>query len=589
MLMKTLSQKTAAETSAPTLSPLLEVAGLDVFLLDAVTGQHRQILNRIDLRILPEQIVGLTGSSGSGKSTLALAVAGLLPGASEISASRWSLFGRDAASSDWPATRLSARRLKARFGPVRPTSMFFISQDARSSLVPYRSVQWHLRRASEAAGKASSVTDDAALLGRLGFADPADFLPRFPRAMSSGECQRIQFAMACRLAPRLLVADEPFASVDPAIARRLNAELRAFTTNGRSLLLISHDLPALRATADRVAILHEGRVVEEGPSAEVLDESRNHHPHTADLLRSASNVPYPALSNVSSPDAAPQSNVVLCRATGISKSFAAASPPGGPPRPQVLSNRSLVLHRGRRVGLHGRSGIGKTTLARVLLGLLDADSGTIERFPEDPHPWLQDFNRKPGEQLSHGMRAIRRLIELLAPKAEDSGCERKAELWRRMQLAYQDTDLVFDPASTVGESLSQVIRAHRPELTSRDAWSIAGDLLTRFHLPLRLLLSPPRQLSGGERRRAAIARTLAALGFPRTPADRVTATTPSPHEDRILILDEPTVGIDVFLQATLAETLLQAQAELNLTYLVISHDRTFVQRFCNEVIEWDRP
>lgn len=587
--MKTLSRKTPARTSAPTASPLLEVAGLDVYLLDAVTGQHRQILNRIDLRILPEQIVGLTGSSGSGKSTLALAVAGLLPGASKLSASRWTLFGRDVASSSRPATRLSARRLKARFGRVLPTSMFFISQDARSSLVPYRSVQWHLRRASEAAGKASSVTEDLALLGRLGFSDPADFLPRFPRAMSSGECQRIQFAMACRLAPRLLVADEPFASVDPVLARRLTAELKAFTTNGRSLLLISHDIPALRATAHRVAILHDGRVVEVGPSDEVLDASRAHHAHTADLLRSSSNVPYPALSNVSGLDSAPESQVILCRATDVSKSFAPASAPGGPPRPQVLSNRSLILHRGRRVGLHGRNGIGKTTLARVLLGLLDADSGTVERFPEDPHPWMQDFDQKAGEQSPRGFRAFRRLAALLIPKAEDSRCERKADLWRRMQLAYQDTDLVFDPASTVGQSLSQVLRARRPELTTRDAWSVAGELLSRFHLPLRLLLSPPRQLSGGERRRAAIARTLAALGFPRTPADQVAATTPPPHEDRILILDEPTVGIDVFLQATLAETLLQAQAELNLTYLVISHDRTFVQRFCNEVIVWDRP
>lgn len=568
--------------------PSLEIAGLDVFLLDAVTGMRRQILHQIDLTISPGQIVGLTGPSGSGKSTLGLAAAGLLPGASLFSASQWTLLDRNLTPAPGPRTRISARSVMARLGRVPPTSLFFISQDARSSLVPYRSVEWHLRRAAQSAGKTADRAKDIELLDRLGFTNPADFLPRFPRAMSSGECQRIQFAMACRIAPQLLIADEPFASVDPARSSRLTQELKAFTENGRSLLLISHDLPMLASTADRVAVLSNGQIVEQGPSSGVLDPSRPHHPHTADLLRSAGGAPYAALSTTAASGAGPTSDGVLCRAAGISKSFAAVSDHKASSRSSVLKNRSIMLRRGRRVGLQGRSGIGKTTLARILLGLLDADAGQIERFPESPHPWNQNFNQGAGVPQRPG-RWLNPLIEALAPAPDASSCERKADLWRRMQLAYQDTDLVFDPAATIGESLAQVIRARRPQLCPSGAWGLADTLLSRFGLPSRLLRSPPRQLSGGERRRAAIARTLAALGYPQSHGGPPDPSDPAAQEDRILILDEPTVGIDVFLQATLAQTLIQAQSELNLSYLVISHDLTFVRRFCNEVIEWDAP
>ncbi|MCA9067608.1 MAG: hypothetical protein KDA84_01710, partial [Planctomycetaceae bacterium] len=149
------------------------------------------------------------------------------------------------------------------------------------------------------------------------------------------------------------------------------------------------------------------------------------------------------------------------------------------------------------------------------------------------------------------------------------------------QLVWQDTDLVFDPAAPVGESLREVYRAALPHLDKQTRWTLAGELLARFHLPERVLWSSPGQLSGGERRRVALARALAVFGYPHPDA------ISKPTLPRVMILDEPTVGVDVFLQAEIATILLEAQAQLQLTYLVISHDQRFVNRFCTACsIDW---
>ena len=122
----------------------------------------------------------------------------------------------------------------------------------------------------------------------------------------------------------------------------------------------------------------------------------------------------------------------------------------------------------------------------------------------------------------------------------------------------------------MGESLVQAYRSGGNDVSNSQAWHYAEDLFAELHLPSRLLLAPPRQLSGGERKRSAIARCLAVFGYPHQ--------TNSTGTDRLMIIDEPTVGIDVFLQAVVAAVLIAAQERLGLTYLIISHDEEFVTR-----------
>jgi peptide/nickel transport system ATP-binding protein len=209
---------------------------------------------------------------------------------------------------------------------------------------------------------------------------------------------------------------------------------------------------------------------------------------------------------------------------------------------------SFDLYPGERLGLLAPSGAGKSTLARAILGLVEPAMGSVERF---------------GAQTSNKNGPM-------------SNCEVRS-LWRRIQLVPQDTDMTFDPASLVGEALGQAWQVADPALSKAAAWQHSENLFAEVHLPARLLHAPPQLLSGGERRRAAVACRLAALGY--------LLPQPTTNLARVLIVDEPTVGLDEFMQAKLAAVLLQAAAALDLTYLVISHDWRFVERFCTRSTE----
>jgi ABC-type glutathione transport system ATPase component len=212
----------------------------------------------------------------------------------------------------------------------------------------------------------------------------------------------------------------------------------------------------------------------------------------------------------------------------------------------VLRDVSFTLHEGERLGIMGPSGQGKTTLARVILGLEKPERGCVQLADTDR--WL-DISRagKPAAALPH-----------------------------RVQMLYQDTDLVLDPAARVGDSIAEAYRVFHPRLSRRDCDRLAAGLLDELALPASMLQAYPYRLSGGERKRVALARSLAALGCP-FPA--------KPDEPwRVLVLDEPTAGVDVVLQAVLARFLIWVQPRLRLCYLVISHDERFVRQFCDRAL-----
>jgi ABC-type dipeptide/oligopeptide/nickel transport system ATPase subunit len=152
---------------------------------------------------------------------------------------------------------------------------------------------------------------------------------------------------------------------------------------------------------------------------------------------------------------------------------------------------------------------------------------------------------------------------------------RRQDLWKRMQLTYQDTDMVFDPNEIVGKSVVRGIRRCNTKLGSHAAWQQAAELFRVFGLSSVLLHAPPARLSGGERKRTAIARSLALLGFPN-----------GDGTSKMLLLDEPTVGVDVFHQGVIAAALIEAQRLLDLTIVVFSHDHSFLTRFCDRLIGW---
>lgn len=516
----------------------VEANGLSVELLHPGTGTWRGVLDGATVRLSAGEIVGVTGPSGGGKSTLASALAGLLPESARVRSR----------STEVTSGREWNRRIRTVLG----RDLFVISQDARSTLFPHRTVEWHLRRATsltnQSVGSASNGCTpqrDDDVLAELGFESPRSYLSRRPHELSTGECQRVQWAMARRLRPHWLIADEPFASVDAAMARRLSEQLRELAGSGCGVLLISHDLWLLREVAHSVLVLHRGRVVANGSAKDVLvqetGEPSGVSPRTTTLDSESPGTNAARLAgNASEP---------LVQIEGLTKVFSRDNWLETSRTTTAFRDRSLTIRSGSCVGLAGASGCGKTTLARIVMGLIPASAGRITRGILGA-----DEGSKPLDSAS------------------------RDRLWRSFQIVHQDTDLVFDPACRLGDALVQVARASRP-LPAAAAWRHAGDWLLRFGLSPEMMLAPASCLSGGEKRRAAIVRGLLALGL-------TTFDTVDTDGSRLLILDEPTVGLDLFWQETVMRELRAVQATARLTYLVISHNRPFLRQFCDDVVEW---
>ena len=508
---------------------LLDIRELRVHLLDHVTGDYKLLIDGVDLRLCAGSILGIAGQSGGGKSTLSLAVSGLLPSSAYVEAAHWRFFGDDVLKGKH---RVQARTVNRTLQQIARKRMFKISQDARSTLLPYRRIQWHLKKADVRRERRQLLEN----LTSLGLEPAAEHARKLPLQLSTGECQRVQFAMAELLARRygegfLLVADEPFASVDSERTAQMADRISQLARPHNALILVTHHLRLLRQVADQVVIVHGGKCVEQGKATQVLDTSQARQTQTRQLLSLDECSRY---QDGTRPETGTKTRVL--GVTRVSKSFGRAR----------LKYPSFQLSQGQRLGLLGPSGSGKTTLGRILMGIIDYDTGTVDRF-ENP-AWT-------GSVPSQFRPA----------------------LWKQLQMVHQDADVAFDPPATMGQSLVDAYQALDRALPNREAWQLAGKLLAKFHLPGDILLAPANRISGGERRRCAIARALAALGWLHP-----TASTERPLG---IVLDEPTVGIDVFLQGVLADALSQAQTTLNLSYLVISHDRQFVNRFCDDRIE----
>jgi peptide/nickel transport system ATP-binding protein len=631
--------------------PALEARQLAVEVFDETIAEWRPLVALLDLALGIGQGVGVTGESGSGKTTLSLALAGLLPDGARIVGPHGS--GTPHAGSD----------------------RFMLFQEPRASLNPYRTIRWQLERCRRrgrrrpSGGRAESPQrslpplDDT--MCEVGL--QPEHLACYPHQLSTGMCQRVFFAMARELDARVLIADEPFASVDPETRGRL-AELleRWMAERGLSLLLVSHDLELLRRLTKRLLVLYRGQVAEQGPTAAVLSPDRQGHPyswllgrvdrcssyaeispyigppgdarvaccfaprcHWADAqvctepvpavqhrvvdgepvalrclrgaageLRAVADIPAPRAterkggaeheseacesaspghmlpasesgrySPLSAPGqgsntAAPEriqhaclrddvpAPTPLLRVTGLVKEYRLGWWRRRTLR--ALDGISFELEAGSRLGIMGPSGQGKTTLARVVTGLLRPTAGSVELWHDQR--WCDVHS----SSISHAHQPLR----------------------RRFQLLYQDADLVLDPAARVGDSLVEAYRVFDPRLDRQTGYRYGGRILEDLGLDPALREAYPYRLSGGERKRVCLARVLAALGYPG----------PAPPETppRILVLDEPTAGMDVVVQAVVAHFLLGAQQALRLSYLVISHDEPFVRRFCHRALYVER-
>jgi peptide/nickel transport system ATP-binding protein len=430
----------------------LEVRDLSVC-YRGLRGEWAPAVEEIGFAIGPGEALGLLGESGCGKTTTALAIPGLLPANGRVVRGSVRLAGRELVG-------LSERQLAG----VRGAGIGLVAQEPALALNPVIRVgeqvaevlrvhwrlPWRLCR-----------KEAARVLGEMGFADPGRIFSSYPHQLSGGERQRVTIARALICQPPVVIADEPTASLDAAVAVEILALLRDLKERHRlALLLISHDPRVLAAIADRVVVMKAGRIVEQGSREEVFRQPR--HPYTESLLRCLA-LPVPPDGGAGEP---------LLDVRGLRKTYTLRRPFGARRAVSALDGVDLAISTASRLALVGRSGSGKSTLVRCLALLEEADGGEI---------------RLGGQDLA----ALPR--------------RKRAALRPCLQLVFQDPAAALNPRFSALDAVEEPMRLQGIE----DRRQRALELMEQVGLPPALAPRPVPRLSGGQKRRLLLARALA--------------------------------------------------------------------------------
>ncbi len=487
---------------------LLQVEGLSLSIGGAA------ILQDVSLSLPQGEILALTGESGSGKSMTALAAIGLLPDRAETSG-RLLLAGRDLLT-------LPERDLCALRG--REVGMVF--QEPMTALNPVQRIGDQVMETiliHKAMPRAAARARAAEVMARVGL-DPARIPPsRYPHELSGGQRQRVGIAMAIALRPKLLIADEPTTALDVTTQAQILELLTGLVREeGMGMLMITHDLAVVAGMADRIAVMNAGRIVEQGPTAQVLSEQR--HPYTRQLFEASRHQAALAPITPGEPLLSVQEAV---RDYPLPRKSLLA------PRGQfrAVKGVSFDIRRGERVGLVGESGCGKSTLARAILGLEPLQAGTIT------------LGGRP--ILSHG--------------------KPDPEIRRRVQVVFQDPYGSFNPRHSVGRIIAEPFHLlpDPPKGAARQA-AIAG-ALTAVGLKPEHAEAPIHAFSGGQRQRIAIARALII-------------------EPELVIFDEAVSALDVRVRAQILDLVAELSRTRGLGYLFVSHDLSVVRGVTDRVL-----
>ncbi|WP_419705637.1 dipeptide ABC transporter ATP-binding protein [Promicromonospora sp. NFX87] len=494
--------------------PLLSVRGLNVAYGDT------PVVRDVDLDVARGERVAIVGQSGSGKSTVVAALLRLLPGSGRITGGTISLDGEDLASAG-----------EARMRAVRGGRIALVPQDPGTNLNPAMRLGDQVADALRADGLRGEAVRRRVveLLAEAGVPEPERRAKQFPHEFSGGMRQRVLIAMALARQPELLLADEPTSALDVTVQRRILDHLVALAeAHGTAMILVTHDLGLAADRADRVIVMLDGRIVEQGTPEQVLRSPQ--HEYTRRLVAAAPAAVVTQGEATRAPSAPVErdagADVVTVR--DLVKEYRVRGR-GGLLR--AVDHVSFAVPRGGTTALVGESGSGKTTVSRILLGLETPTSG---------------------EALVDG-RSI----------AGASRTERRA-LRRRVQPVFQDPYASLDPTHTVERIVDEPLRIFG--IGDRDSRRArVADLLDQVALPRDVAHRHPGELSGGQRQRVAIARALA-------------------PEPELLVLDEAVSALDVLVQEQILELLGDLQERLGVSYLFISHDLAVVRGIADNVV-----
>jgi len=462
------------------------------------------------------ETLAILGESGSGKSVSASAIMGLIdtpPG--DILSGSIRFDGREILGlSPKDQRELNGRRI----------AMIF--QDTLAALNPVHTVGHQISESMTVHGVPADRARTRAieLLTRVGIPEPERRFHEYPHQFSGGQRQRVMIAAAIAMEPDVLIADEPTSALDVTVQAgilKLLKELQA--ENGMGILMITHDLGVVAEIADRVVVMSQGEVVEQGPLDEVLGAP--HHPYTRRLLDA---VPgrhgYPSARHLSSE--------ALIEIRGLSKYYGVSggilkTPTGREIR--ALDDVGLTLNKGEVLGVVGESGSGKTTLVNTLLGLVEPTSGEV----------------------------LYRGKSMLGPGSR--------EIARNVQVVFQDPTASLNPRMRIGRIIAEPWAIHHGVLQRAEWPRRVAELLEQVGLRPEHADRYPHQFSGGQRQRIAIARALAL-------------------KPEVIICDEAVSALDVSIQAQVIQLLKDLRRDHGLSYLFIAHDLPVVRDFADRTV-----
>ena len=550
--------------------PLLEISDLEVAFRSS-TGLVPAV-RKANLTLYPGQSVAIVGESGSGKSTLAHAVIGLLPGTGRVTGGTIRFQGRD-------ITHLGTQELTA----LRGSSIGLVPQDPMSNLNPVWSIGFQVKEALRANGLAGVAdarlahlmaehAEHAGHAGRTGHADGAQKaatsaggridvdeqvallleqagLPeasrrakQYPHEFSGGMRQRALIAIGLAARPDLLIADEPTSALDVTVQRRILDHLQTLVRElGTAMLFITHDLGLAAERAEHIVVMHRGRVVESGPSLEVLQDPR--HPYTQRLVKAAPSLASRRIESAHARGIQVTDDELLGASLGssateeilrvehLTKVFEVRGAKGKDKTLTAVDDVSFGIRKGTTTALVGESGSGKSTVANIILNLIDPTSGKVFHDGVD--------------------------LSTLGPKELFA-------LRRIMQPVFQNPYGSLDPMYSIFRVVEEPLRVHGIG-TAKEREARVAELLDMVSLPRSVMRRYPHELSGGQRQRGAIARALAL-------------------KPQIVVLDEAVSALDVLVQAQILRLLSDLQSELELTYLFITHDLAVVRQIADDVV-----
>jgi len=496
------------------MSNLVEVRNLRI---EAKTDSGRlvEIIKGVSFDIADGEIVALIGESGSGKTTVALSLMGYARPGCRIVGGEINVNGKNmAALSEKERARL------------RGTDIAYVPQSAAASFNPSSTIMEQVievTRIHQLMPPEQARQRAVELFKALSLPDPEGIGARYPHQVSGGQLQRLAAAMALIGDPKLMIFDEPTTALDVTtqidVLKAFKSVMRA---GGIAGVYVSHDLAVVAQIADRIVVLKGGEVQETGTTAEILTSAK--HPYTRELL--AAFEPKPRQAHANAEVATNQ----LLRIDNVTAGYGAVRD-DGLPLIRAVDSVSLVVEKGRNLGVIGESGCGKSTLARVIAGIHPAAAGDIV------------FD---GKQL------------------ERAAGKRSQDQLREMQIVFQYADTALNPAKPVEDIISRPLAFYHG--LDRQARSKRVDeLLDMVRLPRTLRYRRPSELSGGQKQRVNFARALAA-------------------GPKLIICDEITSALDTVVAAAVIELLKELQRELGLSYIFISHDLSVVEAICDEIM-----